>query len=255
MTVARVSALVTGAGGPIGGAIAMRLLQMGHRVLAVTGRRDAFSLHDDPRDPLVTVSGDVADPDFRQELLERAPSPAVLVNAAGIFGSVGLSTEVDPEMWMTTISVNASAALALSAAILPSMLAAGTGRIVNVSSAQSLYPPDPLVGPYATSKVALNFGTRCLAAECNETNVSVCVVHPGDVKSHMWNYIRDRAESLGPHGAGLREWARRVGVTGGDEPDLAGQLVGDIVRWPAAASNGRFLSISGGGVRHPEPSW
>jgi NAD(P)-dependent dehydrogenase (short-subunit alcohol dehydrogenase family) len=181
--------------------------------------------------------------------------PAVLVNATGTFGPIGRPSETSPDDFQLTFGVNVVAPVALAQLLARDLLAAGRGRIVNVSSAQSLHPPDPVVAAYATTKVALNFATRCLAAELDGSDVSACVIHPGDLLTSMWADIARRAEDAGPVAAGLRQWAARVRATGGDSPDSGAALVSRIVERDAAWSNGRFLTIDGGFDHHPAVGW
>lgn len=131
------------------------------------------------------------------------------------------------------------------------MIDAGWGRIVNLSSAASLLPPDGLASAYTTAKAALNHLTRELAADLEGTGVTANVIHPGEVKTAMWAGIRDDAERLGEVGATYARWAAWVGETGGDPPWKAVDLVVRIVEGDV---NGRFLWIDEP-LRKPLPSW
>jgi NAD(P)-dependent dehydrogenase (short-subunit alcohol dehydrogenase family) len=177
---------------------------------------------------------------------EALGRPHVLVNCAGTYGPIALIQESDPAHWSETMAVNAIAAYLTCRAFVGSMVAQGWGRIINVSSAASLHPPSPLTSAYATSKVALNHLTRCLAAEVAGSGVTANALHPGEVKTAMWQDIRDRAAALGPAGDGLRQWAAWVEQTGGDPPEKAAELVLRLVRDEAAGVNGQFLWIEGG---------
>jgi NAD(P)-dependent dehydrogenase (short-subunit alcohol dehydrogenase family) len=133
------------------------------------------------------------------------------------------------------------------------MIAAGWGRIINFSSAASLHPPGPLNSAYGTSKVALNQFTRHLAAELAGTSVTANVIHPGEVKTAMWEAIK--VESGNVAGAeAYRQWAADVGQHGGDDPQKALQLVLEIIDGKYAHSSGKFLWIEAG-VQRPIDSW
>src|SRR5205823_12985421 len=133
--------------------------------------------------------------------------------------------ESDPVAWQQTIAINTVAPYLTCRAFVGSMVARGWGRIVNVTSAASLRPPGPLNSAYATSKVALNQFTRCLATELAGTGVTANVLHPGDVKTEMWAAIRTEAEQMGPEAEAYRKWVRWVEQTGGDDPQKAADLV------------------------------
>jgi NAD(P)-dependent dehydrogenase (short-subunit alcohol dehydrogenase family) len=86
------------------------------------------------------------------------------------------------------------APVALSAAVLPGMLDAGWGRVVNVSSGIAAYPAGMVRGnAYATTKAALEAHTVNLAAELRGTGVTVNACRPGGVDTAMQAWIRRQA--------------------------------------------------------------
>ncbi len=204
------------------------------------------------------VAADVSDIESVAELQRRVQAefgPAeILINAAGVFGPFQSVAESDPRRWIETQMINTVGPYLMCRAFLPDMVAAGWGRIVNFSSAASLHPPGPLNSAYATSKVALNHFTRCLAAELAGTNVTANVIHPGEVKTAMWAAVRDESETAGREGEGHRRWAAHVGESGGDDPQLALNLVLDLIGDPDPKRTGRFFWIEGG-MQTPIPSW
>jgi NAD(P)-dependent dehydrogenase (short-subunit alcohol dehydrogenase family) len=169
--------------------------------------------------------------------------PAILVNAAGVFGPIALIPDTDPEAWIATQRVNVLGPYLTARAVLPAMLASGWGRIVNVTSAAALHPPGPLNSAYGTSKVALNQLTRHLAAEIEGSGVTANVLHPGDVKTEMWADIREQCAALGERGGAYRQWVEWVEETGGDPPEKAAERVVEIVTDASGTPNGRFLWV------------
>ncbi|HZG69264.1 MAG TPA: SDR family oxidoreductase [Herpetosiphonaceae bacterium] len=255
-------AVVTGASRGVGFHIACRLATAGAHVGLVA--RNAGAL----RQVLLELHGhgavaevlpaDCSRPD-EVERLKRAVEqalgpPAILVNAAGVFGPLQLIRNSNVDEWIQTLQVNTIAPYLTCRAFVGAMVDAGWGRIVNVSSAAALAPPGPLNSAYATSKVALNQLTRQLAAELVGTGVTANVIHPGEVKTEMWADIRDKASHLGVEGEGLRRWADWVEATGGDPPTKAAELVLQLVGDEAAGINGQFLWIADG-LKAPMASW
>jgi NAD(P)-dependent dehydrogenase (short-subunit alcohol dehydrogenase family) len=255
-------AVVTGASGGVGFHIASRLAACGASVVLVArGERRLRAVEQqlgaDGR-IVLAVSTDASRPEaverLRAQVEERFGSPAILVNAAGVFGPIQLIKDSNPERWVETLQINTIAPYLMCRAFLGAMLAQRWGRIVNVSSAAALHPPGPLNSAYATSKVALNQFTRHLAAELAGSGVTANVIHPGDVKTEMWADIRDKAEQLGSSGAAYQQWVRWVAETGGDPPTKAADLVLRLLGEDAAAISGQFLWIADG-LQAPVPSW
>lgn len=255
-------AVVTGATGGVGSAVARRLSREGFDLLLSGRHAEALSaLAAELGTQRCTIHVDVGQLNDAEDALRIAfaarslAAPSVLVNASGMFGPIGMPSDTAPDDFELTLSVNVVGPMGLSQLIAHDMIRAGQGRIVNVSSAQSLHPPDPVVAAYATSKVALNFATRCLAAELEGSGVSACVIHPGDVMTSMSQDIERRARDAGSCAAGLVRWADQVRSTGGDNPEASADLVVEIVDGDAAWSNGRFLAIAGGFDHHPPVGW
>ena len=255
-------AIVTGGSRGVGLHIAHRLATAGAHVGLVA--RSADSLRQAQRE--LHAQGGVAEvlpadcsrPDevdrLKQAVEQVLGPPAILVNAAGVFGPLQSIRDSDVAAWIQTLAVNTIAPYLTCRAFVGGMIDAGWGRIVNVSSAAALAPPGPLNSAYATSKVALNQLTRHLAAELAGTGVTANVIHPGEVKTEMWADIRDQASRLGAAGEGLRRWAAWVEATGGDPPTKAAELVLQLMRDDAAGISGQFLWIADG-LKAPMASW
>jgi acyl-CoA synthetase (AMP-forming)/AMP-acid ligase II/NAD(P)-dependent dehydrogenase (short-subunit alcohol dehydrogenase family) len=128
------------------------------------------------------VAADLTDPDATAaavaELRERLGRAELLINNAGISGPCGLLWETDPAQWWRTFEVNLGGAYALTRLVLPGMIAAGQGRIINITSHAGLYRW-PLMSAYAASKAALVKLTETLAAETRPHGVAVFSVDPG----------------------------------------------------------------------------
>ena len=255
-------AVVTGAGRGLGQRIAIRLAQMGADVALIArselqleetadevhalGRRAAVL----PMDLGACRSHEP----IKSAVTSVLGHPSILVNAAGVFGPIALVPDSDPAAWLETLMVNTVSHYLTCRAFAGTMIEAGWGRIINVTSAAALHEPGPINSAYGTSKAALNQFTRHLAAELSGTGVTANVIHPGDVKTAMWSEIRAEAAKLGPAAAAYQEWAAWVDETGGDDPDKAADLVARLVDDASSSVNGQFLWIENG-LQAPITSW
>ena len=255
-------AVVTGASRGVGRQIAIRLAHDGAAVALVarteSSLRSVQQILDAGGAHSLIVSADLSKPesvDPVKAMIERNLGiPSILVNAAGVFGPINLVKDADPAAWIETLQINAIAPYLTCKAFVGGMIAAGWGRIINVTSAAALHEPGPMNSAYATSKVALNQFTRHLAAELRGTGVTANVIHPGDVKTDMWAYIKAASENLGSVADAYVQWVNWVETTGGDNPQKAADLVSDLMSDEAAEVNGRFLWIKDG-LKAPMPSW
>lgn len=255
-------AIVTGASRGLGRRIAVRLAQQGAAVALLA--RTAAGL-DDTRQEIaaagaraVVVPVDLAQQESvanGKAVVERDLGvPSILVNAAGVFGPIDLVKDSDPAAWIETIMTNTIGPYLTCRAFVGGMIDRGWGRIVNVTSAAALHQPGPVNSAYGTSKAALNQFTRHLAAELKGTGVTANVIHPGDVKTHMWAEIKAASERLGSLADAYVKWANWVEATGGDDPEKAADLVSELMSDEAANVNGQFLWIKDG-LQKPIPSW
>jgi NAD(P)-dependent dehydrogenase (short-subunit alcohol dehydrogenase family) len=257
-------AVVTGGGRGLGRHAALGLAGRGATVVVVARNADQLAetarLAQERGAPgaIIAMTADVADVDTVMALGGRIRSelgdPTILVNAAGVFGPISLIHESDPHDWLRTVVVDGIAPYLTVRAFLTGMLAAGWGRIVNITSAASLHPPGPLNSAYGTAKVALNQFTRHLAAEIAGSGVTANVIHPGDVRTDMWADIRDKVASMGDVAEGYRAWVQWVDETGGDPPSKAVDLILRLTSDAGAAVNGEFNWIEDP-LQAPIPSW
>jgi 3-oxoacyl-[acyl-carrier protein] reductase len=178
-------ALVTGASGGIGGAVALALARAGaDLVLSYSGHRDeaeqiAAAVTSLGR-AATTVRADLGADGAGRDLAERAAAAAgpvdVLVANAGT-GAQRAWADVDDELWAQTFAVNVTAVWQLVRAVLPGMVERGFGRILLVSSVAAFN--GGVVGPhYAASKAALHGLMHHLAPRVAASGVTVNTIAP-----------------------------------------------------------------------------
>jgi NAD(P)-dependent dehydrogenase (short-subunit alcohol dehydrogenase family) len=197
------TALITGAGRGIGRAIALGLAGTGARVILIA--RTTAQL-EDTRDLLREqgvsagrigiVPADLADEEQRGLAVASvlaADRVDVLVNNAATVEPLGPTVGIKTEDLRLAYEVNVIAPAALTTAVLPGMLDAGWGRIVNVSSGIVANPAGMIRGnAYAATKAALEAHTVNLAVELAGTGVTVNVYRPGGVDTAMQAWIRSQ---------------------------------------------------------------
>ncbi|HYL62312.1 MAG TPA: SDR family NAD(P)-dependent oxidoreductase [Candidatus Methylomirabilis sp.] len=179
-------ALVTGGSRGIGRAIALRLADLGASV-AICGR-DARALRDtevELRKITARVFSQVADVSHSADVasfVENAEAlgpVSILINNAGIglFGPAHEKTEAD---WDRILNTNLKSVFLVSRAVIPSMIRAGRGDIVNISS---LAGRNAFAGGgiYCASKWGLQGLSACMAEDLRERGIRVSIVCPGSV--------------------------------------------------------------------------
>lgn len=183
-------AIVTGAGGGIGRAVASRLADEGYALLA--SDIDPVRLDETDRNlaqsaDRVVLEADISDPVGVDRLIEtvlaRYGRIDALVNCAGIVhvSSVEAMTVQD---WDRVMDSNLSGVFLTCRAVLPVMLAAGHGRIVNFAS-QLAYLGAAEYSAYAASKAAVIAFTKSLAREVSAIGVTANCVAPGPIATPM----------------------------------------------------------------------
>ncbi|MBB2772006.1 MULTISPECIES: SDR family oxidoreductase [Mycolicibacterium] len=180
--------VITGASRGLGFASAVRLYREGWRVVAAMRApgecaallREAAGAADDD-DRLVCVQLDLMDTASvaaAAKLIEEAVgAPYALVHNAGI-SAAGVVEETDIELWQKMFATHVMGPVALTKALLPSMRAAGRGRIVLVSSAGGVRG-QPAIAPYSAAKGALERWGESMAGEIAPFGLGVTVLVTG----------------------------------------------------------------------------
>lgn len=185
------TSVVTGAAGGIGSAISRRLAAEGSHVVvcdadAEAAQRLVDELHAGGAAAEASVF-DLLDPAACtaavEEVAGRRGGVQVLVNNAGI-NRRGDLLSLSPEDWDLSFSINVDAMFHMCRAVLPAMVSARRGSVVNTASQWGLTPaPGHLA--YNVSKAAVVSFTKSLARDCAPHGVRVNAVAPGEIRTPM----------------------------------------------------------------------
>ena len=194
------NALVTGASGGIGSAIARRLHAAGAKV-ALSGTR---------QEPLESLANDLGERAYilpcnlnDMAAVEALPKQAIdalgsldiLVNNAGITRD-NLFMRMSDEEWQSVINVNLTATMKLCKGALRGMMKSRWGRIINISSVVGA-TGNPGQGNYAASKAGMVGMSKSLAYEVASRGITVNVVAPGFIATAMTDKLADdRKEAI-----------------------------------------------------------
>jgi len=251
-------ALVTGGGRGIGEAIALELARSGARVAVTARTTDQLQQVVDT----ITGNGGQAFP-IAADLTDRAAPPQILdavrkhwgeveilVNNAGIGSGTNPKplAEFDDDYFDLTMNLNVRAVYLLSKLVLPAMVRAGWGRIINISSINGKFPSFH-GSAYTASKHAVLGLTRVAAAEYVKHGITINAVCPGVVKSVMNNRrIAYDATRLGKSEADVEAAATPLGRR--LEPDEVSGLVAFLASDAASAINGQAMNVCAGTVMY-----
>jgi 3-oxoacyl-[acyl-carrier protein] reductase len=188
------SALVTGASGGIGGAIARALHRQGAQV-AVTGTRSAVlaGLIEELGERAHALAADLADPESPDRLVRDAEAVLgrvdILVNNAGITRDA-LALRLRDEDWHAVIEINLSAAFRLTRAALRGMVRRRHGRVICITSVVGV-TGNPGQANYAAAKAGLIGMAKSLAAETATRGITVNCIAPGLITTAMTDKLND----------------------------------------------------------------
>jgi 3-oxoacyl-[acyl-carrier protein] reductase len=233
------TALVTGASGGIGDAIARQLHGQGATVVLAGRRRDALAALAESLGERARVAvADLAEPEAAEQLIAAADADRgvdVLINNAGLTRD-NLALRMKDQDWQTVLDVNLSAGFRLIRAALRGMMRRRWGRIVNVTSIVAL-TGNPGQANYAAAKAGMIGMTKSLAAEVASRGITVNCIAPGFIQTPMTDALSEeqRARLL------ERVPVGRLG-SGADVAAAVGYLASE----EAAYVTGQTLHVNGG---------
>ena len=178
-------ALVTGGGSGVGANIARGLANAGMEVW-VTGRTTARIEAVAAEIGGHALTGDVSQEDDVARWFQEVGPVDLLVNNAGVQGSLVTFEQEGPESWWQVFEVNVRGVFLCCRAVVPGMLSRGGGRIVNVASGAAYLPPGGFPSTaYGPSMAAVHRFSEMLADQLSPRGVFVFSISPGLVRTAM----------------------------------------------------------------------
>ena len=229
------TALVTGGASGIGRSIADRLRADGNHVATVdiTESDTDFSYVADVTDRAAI--------DTALDAVRSALGPiTILVNAAGMT-SFRRFTNLTSAEWSKVVDVNLNGVFHVTQAVLPDMLEAGWGRIVNISSS-STHSGSPYQSAYVAAKSAVNGLTKSLALEYGPSGITVNVVPPGSIDTPMLR----AAEEKGLLGGSIDDIVASIPVRRIGRPEDIAATCSFLVSEEAGYITGQIVGVNGG---------
>ena len=234
------TALVTGASGGIGGAIARALHSQGAQVMVAGTRRDALgTLAAELGERAHIGLADLANPAAADRLVRDAEKAMgrvdILVNNAGVTRDA-LALRMDDESWRIVVEVNLTAAFRLTRAALRGMIRRRHGRVIGVASVVAI-TGNAGQANYAAAKAAMIGMSKSVAAEIGGRGITVNCIAPGAIATAMTEKLtaEQRARLLGAIPAG------RFGA-----PDDVAAAVIFLASPEASYITGQTLHVNGG---------
>ncbi|KUH80191.1 MULTISPECIES: SDR family NAD(P)-dependent oxidoreductase [unclassified Mycobacterium] len=227
------NAVVTGGGSGIGQAVAHRLRADGMHVAVIDIN---------PSDEEFAFTADVTDRAQVDEALDAVRAQlgpvTVLVNAAGM-EKFKRFTDLTFADWQRVIDVNLNGVFHCIQAVLPDMVEAGWGRIVNISSS-STHSGQPYMSSYVAAKSAVNGLTKSLALEYGPSGITVNAVPPGFIDTPMLRKSEERGYLVVQQNIDTTP-VRRIG-----RPEDIAAACAFLVSEEAGYITGQILGVNGG---------
>lgn len=242
------TAIVTGGASGIGLACAQRLARDGARVAVLDLDGDAADAAaaaiEAAGGTAIGVTVDVTDrPELEAavaDVAERLDPPTILVNNAGLQGFTPF-LKISVELWQRILDVNLTGTFHCCQVVVPHMLDAGWGRIVNISSS-SAQGGQQLMTHYVASKAGVIGFTKALALELGPKGITVNTIPPGFIDTPM---LRD-SEAKGLLGPGVDAAIATTPVRRIGTPDDIAAACAYLASDDASYITGQVIGVNGG---------
>lgn len=240
------TALITGASRGIGAAIAHKFAENGYN-LSICCRNSyeslkalAAQLHQVYGVEVLCFAGDVGDYAFASDMVSKTLSHFghinVLINNAGI-SHIGLLSDMSIDEWNNIVSTNLTSVFSFSKLVIPGMVSAGSGRIIQISSVWGNVGASCEVA-YSACKGGINSFTKALGKELAPSNIAVNAIACGVIDTDM-NKCFDESE--------CQELADEIPAGRFATADEVAQMAYSVATAPAYLT-GQIITFDGGWI-------
>jgi NAD(P)-dependent dehydrogenase (short-subunit alcohol dehydrogenase family) len=239
--------IITGGSGGIGKAIAAVFAREGSSLVLVSRtaselektRRELADSHAKVEIFPADVSKEVDVKGMVAFTLAKFGTVDVLVNCAGIYGPIGLVTEINAIDWFEAVKINLYGTFLCIKAVLPVMMKKKSGKILNFSGGGAV-SPRPHFSAYGASKAGVVRLTETLAAEFKDYNIGFHAIAPGAVNSRMLEQVLTAGAA-----AGKEELAKALKQKseGGVPPQRVAELAVLLASSQSDGLSGRLISL------------
>lgn len=236
------TALVTAAANGIGRASAEAMAARGAQVIATDIDGDAIKAMADGAPNITGHQLDVLDAAAVEALVASVSPVHILLNCAGWVHD-GTILDCDEDVWDRSFNLNAKAMFRITKAVLPGMLEAGAGSIINIASIVSSEKGAPRRFAYGSSKAAIIGMTKSIAADFVKDGIRCNAICPGTVQSPSLN---DRLAATGDYDKALTAFKERQPMGRLGQPEEIAEMVCYLASDMSAFTTGQALAIDGG---------
>jgi len=243
------TAIVTGGGSGIGLAVAQRLSAEGAAVAvfdidaAVAAAQKIGADGGRATGCLVDVTDRAQIDAAVSKVCETLGPPTILVNSAGLDGFERF-LDISAESWARILAVNLTGTFDCCQAVVPHMIDAGWGRIVNISSSSG-QTGSSRMAHYSAAKAGVIGFTKALAHELGPRGITVNTIPPGSIDTPMLR----RTEQRGFLGAGIAALGATLPVRRVGQPEDIATACAFLTREDAGYITGQVIGVNGGRIR------
>jgi len=240
--------IVTGGSSGIGKAIATTFAREGsHLVLASNIESELETAKQEIRDAspvqVGTFLADVSLPEDVDNMVDftlaEYSTIDILVNCAGIYGPIGLITDINADDWIKTININLYGTFLCMKAVLPTMIEKKKGKIVNMSGGGGV-SPFPRFSAYGTSKAGVIRLTETIANEVKGHNIDINAIAPGAVNTRFLDQAMAAGEAAGKD---FLAKAIKQKKEGGVPPEKVAELALFLASAESDGCSGKLISL------------